>query len=47
MENARLAVPASRARELCDLLIGLDEQVDAALLMQALGRPTQNQGKAA
>lgn len=43
MENASLAVSAGRARELCELLVGLDRQADAAALMQALGR-TSNQG---
>jgi 2-methylcitrate dehydratase PrpD len=47
MENARLAVSAGRARELCDLLIGLDKQTDAAVLMQALGQASSNQGKTA
>lgn len=42
LENARLAVPAARARELCELLIGLDRQ-DAAALMQALGQSTLKQ----
>jgi 2-methylcitrate dehydratase PrpD len=47
MENARMAVPADRARELCELLVGLDRQPDAAVLMQALGQPTSNQGQPA
>jgi 2-methylcitrate dehydratase PrpD len=44
MENARLAVAPVRARELCDLVLGLEQQQDAAVLMQALGQATSSQG---
>jgi 2-methylcitrate dehydratase PrpD len=48
MENARLAVTAARARELCDTVLGLERQEDSASLMRALGRgATKDSGVAA
>jgi len=47
MENARQAVPASRARELADRVIGMDRQEDASALMLALGRPGDDAGAGA
>lgn len=44
MANARRAVPAGRARELCDLVLDLEQQQDVAVLMQALGQSTSKQG---
>ncbi|MBG9386400.1 MmgE/PrpD family protein [Caenimonas aquaedulcis] len=47
MENARTAVAPAKAAELCELLIGLEQQKDAAVLMQALGRATPAPGHSA
>jgi 2-methylcitrate dehydratase PrpD len=39
MENARMAVSDSRARELCELVLGIERAPDASAVMQALGSP--------
>jgi 2-methylcitrate dehydratase PrpD len=38
MENASVAVTPGRARELCALVLGLEQQKDSAAVMQALNR---------
>jgi 2-methylcitrate dehydratase PrpD len=47
MENARMAVTPARARELCDLVLGLEGERDAAVVLQALSQSNARQGQAA
>ncbi|HYF20538.1 MAG TPA: MmgE/PrpD family protein [Ramlibacter sp.] len=37
LDNASMAVSAARARELCDLILGIERQPDAAVVLRALG----------
>ena len=39
-----MAVTDARARELCDLVLGIDKHADAAPLMLALGQAASTQG---
>lgn len=38
MENARMAVPPARARELCERVLGMHQLADSAVLLQALSQ---------